>query len=137
MRILVDTNICLDILQKRTNLFESSKSALLLASEKNFKLYITTATVMDIMYITRKFFESSSQQKKIIQQFISSFKLLKISKQNICKAFTGPTKDFEDAVQINCAKSNLLNLILTRNITDFIKSPVKALTPENFLEMYE
>ena len=48
MRILIDTNICLDILQNRPGLYDSSKNALLLASDKKCKMFITTATVMDI-----------------------------------------------------------------------------------------
>ena len=33
MRILVDTNICLDILQKRSDFYDTSKNALFLASK--------------------------------------------------------------------------------------------------------
>lgn len=72
MKILIDTNICLDILQKRPEFYENSKKALLYASEKNYKLYVTSATVMDIMYITRKFFEDSDEQKSVVKDFVNS-----------------------------------------------------------------
>lgn len=39
MRILVDTNICLDILQKRPEFYDNSKTALFLAS-KLYKLIV-------------------------------------------------------------------------------------------------
>ncbi len=133
MRILVDTNICLDILQKRPGLFQSSRDALILASNKGYKLYITTATVMDIMYITRKAFSDNVQQRLTVEGFISAFKLLKVTKKDIKYAFSGVMKDFEDAVQANCAKAHGINLIITRNIKDFINSPVKAITPEDFI----
>ena len=136
MRILIDTNICLDILQNRPELCASSKNALLLASDKGCKMFITTATVMDIMYITRKSFQSNSEQKKVVQNFISAFRLLKISKQNITFGFLGIMKDFEDAVQAGCAKMNLMNLIITRNVKDFINSPIEAVTPEDFIKHY-
>ena len=83
MKVLIDTNICLDILQNRPGLYNSSKDALLLASDKNLKMFLTTTTVMDIMYITRKSFNNNSDQKNAVQNFISEFKLLKISKRNI------------------------------------------------------
>lgn len=136
MRILVDTNICLDILQKRPGLFQSSRDALILASNKGYKLYITTATVMDIMYITRKSFSDNVQQRIIVEGFISAFKLLKISNKDIKYAFSGVMKDFEDAVQAKCAKSNGINLIITRNIKDFVNSPVTAITPEDFIKQF-
>ena len=136
MRILVDTNICLDILQKRPGLFQSSRDALILASNKGYKLYITTATVMDIMYITRKSFSDNVQQRVTVEGFISVFKLLKVSKADIKYAFSGVMKDFEDAVQSKCAKNHGIKLIITRNIKDFVNSPVKAVTPEDFLNIY-
>lgn len=136
MRILIDTNICLDILQNRPELCASSKNALLLASDKGYKMFITTATVMDIMYITRKSFQSNSEQKTVVQNFISAFRLLKISKKNITFGFLGIMKDFEDAVQAGCAKMHLMNLIITRNVKDFINSPIEAVTPEDFIKHY-
>ena len=136
MRILIDTNICLDILQNRPELCDSSKDALLLASNKKYKMFITTATVMDIMYITRKSFQNNSDQKKAVQNFISAFKLLKISKKNIEFGFSGIMKDFEDAVQAGCANTHFINLIITRNIKDYINSPIKAVTPEDFVNNY-
>ena len=135
MRILVDTNICLDILQKRPGLFQSSRDALIFASNKGYKLYITTATVMDIMYITRKSFSDNVQQRVTVEEFISVFKLLKVSKADIKYAFSGVMKDFEDAVQSKCAKNHGIKLIITRNIKDFVNSPVKAMTPEDFLNI--
>ena len=136
MRILIDTNICLDILQKRPDFYENSKKALLHASEKNYKLYLTSVSVMDIMYITRKFFENSDEQKSVVKDFISAFRFLKITRKDIAFGFLGLVKDFEDAVQASCAKRKCINLIITRNVKDFINSPVTAVSPEEFLRDY-
>ena len=42
-------------------------------------------------------------------------------------------KDFEDAVQADRSKAHFMNLILTRNVKDFVNSPVKALSPKDFI----
>ena len=136
MRILVDTNICLDILQKRPEFYDSSKNALLYASEKNHKLYLTSVSIMDIMYITIKFFNTADEQKFVVKNFVSAFRFLKINIKNVNFGFSGLIKDFEDAVQASCAKNHLINLIITRNVKDFINSPVKVITPEEFLKNY-
>ena len=136
MKILIDTNICLDILQKRPEFYEVSKKALLYASEKNYKLYLTSVTVMDIMYITRKSFENSDKQKTVVKDFVSAFRFLKVSRKNVDFGFLGIVKDFEDAVQSACAKKHFINLIITRNVKDFVNSPVKAVSPEEFLRDY-
>lgn len=91
---------------------------------------------MDIMYITRKYFQDNTVQKSVVQNFISVFHLLKVSKRNIKYAFLGDMKDFEDAVQAECSKSHFVNLIITRNIKDFVNSPVKALSPEDFIKRF-
>ena len=83
-----------------------------------------------------KSFQSNSEQKKVVQNFISAFRLLKISKKNITFGFLGIMKDFEDAVQAGCAKMHLMNLIITRNVKDFINSPIEAITPEDFIKHY-
>ena len=75
MRILVDTNICLDILQNRPGLCSSSTDALVLASSKKYKMFVTTATVLDIMYITRKSFQNNNNQKITVQKFLSSCRM--------------------------------------------------------------
>ena len=42
--------------------------------------------------------------------------------------------DFEDAVQAFCAKNAGAKIIITRNIQDYRLSPVKAVTPKEFLD---
>ncbi len=42
--------------------------------------------------------------------------------------------DFEDAVQAFCAKTAGAKIIITRNIQDYRLSPVKAVTPKEFLD---
>jgi hypothetical protein len=41
--------------------------------------------------------------------------------------------DFEDAVVAATTESSECTSIITRNVTDFIKSPIPAMTPEEFL----
>lgn len=44
--------------------------------------------------------------------------------------------DFEDCLQDECAKAVKADYIITRNKTDFSFSDTKAVTPEEFLEVY-
>lgn len=45
-------------------------------------------------------------------------------------------KDFEDALQAISAEACSADLIITRNVKDFEKSRVKAVTPKEFLEVH-
>lgn len=132
MKVLIDTNVCLDIIQNRHLFYATSKNAITNAV-MNHKAYITTATVMDIMYITRKFFSDSKLQRASILNFISNFHILKVTQKDLNVSFLSSMSDFEDAVQANCARRNHIKLIVTRNVKDFAVSPVKAVLPEDFL----
>ena len=44
-------------------------------------------------------------------------------------------KDFEDCLQDKCAKSVGAKYIITRNVIDFNDSEVRAISPEEFLEI--
>lgn len=43
--------------------------------------------------------------------------------------------DFEDCLQDECAKEISADFIITRNLDDFQNSQIKAITPQNFLEI--
>lgn len=44
-----------------------------------------------------------------------------------------PMADFEDALQVAAAQACEAKYIITRNVRDFGKSPIVAVTPEKFL----
>ena len=46
-------------------------------------------------------------------------------------------RDFEDCLQDKCAQAVHANYIITRNVADFVHSSVKAVTPEEFLTLYD
>lgn len=133
MKILIDTNVILDILGNRVGFYEDSFCALRVVYE-NYTPCVSTTTITDIIYLSKKLFESSKEQKKKLSEFFSDFKILSVTKAEIKKAFDSQMNDFEDAVQAFCAEKAGAKLIITRNTKDYALSPVKAITPSNFLK---
>ena len=58
MRILIDTNIVLDIIQKREPFFADSYQALRKAIEADAECLISASAATDIFYMLRKAFQS-------------------------------------------------------------------------------
>lgn len=45
--------------------------------------------------------------------------------------------DFEDCLQVQCAKKIKADYIITRNVSDYVCSNVQAVTPKEFAEKME
>ena len=63
MRILIDTNVILDILQKREPFFADSYRALRKAIESDVECLISATAATDIFYMLRKAFGSAKQAR--------------------------------------------------------------------------
>lgn len=67
MRLLLDTNVAIDILTNRQPFCENSISCYKKAILRGDKVFISTVSVADIMYITRNKFSDKTNQLKLFQ----------------------------------------------------------------------
>ena len=63
MRILIDTNVILDIVQKREPFFADSYQALRKAIEADAECLISASAATEIFYMLRKAFQSAQRQR--------------------------------------------------------------------------
>ena len=136
MRILIDTNITIDILTNRQPFCADSIACYKKALLHGDKIYISTVSVADVMYITKKDFSDKSNQLQTVLNFINTLKIAKVTEKDLRFGFSGIMPDFEDALQSYCAKRHHIDYIITRNVKDFKLSTVKAIEPANFLSLY-
>lgn len=131
-RLLLDTNIILDIALKREPHFELSSKIFELIDKKRIIGYITASTVTDIYYISKK-----EKGNEIAIEFISNLieivDVIGVDKSIIIKALKSNLKDFEDAVQVSAAENYEIEIIVTRNKSDFLNSGVVILTPQELI----
>jgi predicted nucleic acid-binding protein len=132
-RLLLDTNIILDIALKREPHFELSSKIFELIDKKRIIGYITASTVTDIYYISRK-----EKGNEIAIEFISNLieiiDVIGVDKSTIIKALKSKLKDFEDAVQVSAAEYYEIEIIVTRNKSDFLNSGLEILTPKELID---
>lgn len=132
-RLLLDTNIILDIALKREPHFELSSKIFELIDKKCIIVYITASTVTDIYYISRK-----EKGNEIAIEFISNLieivDVIGVDKSTIVKALKSNLKDFEDAVQVSAAENYEIEIIVTRNKSDFLNSGLEILTPKELID---
>lgn len=133
MRILVDTNVVLDILQKREPFFADSYRALCKAIEEDVECLISASAVTDIFYVLRKAHGSAQQAKEQIERLAQLVSFADVRGTDIHAALMRAMPDFEDAVVDAVAERYGASYILTRNIKDFVGSTVPAIPPADFL----
>ena len=133
MRVLIDTNVILDILQKREPFFTDSYQALRRALENDAECLISASAATDIFYVLRKSLGSAQQAKEHIDQLAQVVSFADVQGMDIHTALMRAMPDFEDAVVDAVAERSGASYILTRNIKDFTGSVVPAILPADFL----
>ena len=133
MKVLIDTNIVLDVLCNRQGLMEASRKVMQLCEVGKINGALCTLSLVNISYIARKQL-NRDQIKEIVRQMGLIFHVEDLKQQNLQRAVDSDMKDFEDAVQAECARRIKAQYIVTRNIKDFTESPVPAIKPEELLE---
>ena len=137
MKILVDTNVILDVLLQREGQVEFSRNFIKLCKTKRHQIYITSMQIRDIEYIAHKYFHNKQDAQNLINTTYSLVtKLLPLSADSAINSIFSDYTDFEDQLLIEAAEEFLLDCIVTDNIKDFAKNEgsMPLFTPKTFIE---
>jgi predicted nucleic acid-binding protein len=133
MTVLFDTNVLIDISDHREPFYEKSLAAFTLAV--NGVITGLVGAITDIYYIIRKSRQSKEQALQSVIMIANILNLADTTGAAIKTALASDFPDFEDAVLSATAGREKADYIITRNSNDFTNSPVKALSPEEFVEI--
>ena len=133
MKLLIDTNVILDVLCNRPEFVEDASKIFKLCEIKKVEGYISALSVPNIVYIMRKELDSA-KINEILETFSLIFTIVDLKAEDIKKAANLDFKDYEDALQSICAKRIKANYIVTRNINVYSNSPITAIKPSELLE---
>lgn len=132
MKLLIDANILLDVLQKREPHFHNSSLIWKLCETDSVEGYVSSLTFANLIYVMRKELDPNKIEN-VLQQLKLIFQLTDLSVTDITKAANLKWDDFEDAIQSVIAERIHADYIITRNVRDFNKSRITAFTPEEYL----
>lgn len=133
MKVLIDTNIILDVLCKRPAFYEDSAKIFKLCEVKKISGVISALSIPNIMYILRKELDAD-KTREILDSLMLIFSVADLKADDLKKAADMRLKDYEDAIQSACATRIKANYIVTRNIKDFSESKVTAIKPAELLD---
>lgn len=136
MKILIDTNIILDLIQSREPFSENASKIINSCVKKENEGYISVHSLSDIFFILRKD-KTVEERKALILNLCSFFTVIPEDKNfytAVCQ--NNNWNDLEDGLQMKCADFEKLDYIVTRDAgKGFNDSPVKVISAEDFLNV--
>jgi predicted nucleic acid-binding protein len=136
IKALIDTNVILDIALNREPFFEYSSKIFDKIDDQILEGFITASSITDIYYIASKQ-KDKFQARKFLISLIQILEVVGVDKDIVIQALESEMSDFEDAIQVFSAKSNSIDLVITRNVADFASSGMKVFTPQEFIQKFD
>ena len=132
MRILIDTNVMLDVLLNRDPWVAQSSAVWQANDEEQIVGYIMACAIADIFYIARRL-TTLETARAAVRISLEAFEVCAVDMQILEQAEALPGSDFEDNLQIACANLAGLDAIVTRDKSGFQAAATPVLTPAELL----
>jgi len=132
MKVMFDLNIVLDVVQRREPHYRLSAAALSAVVPGDPQGVFPCHGVTTVHYLVSHYADNS-RANELVDWLSSRFEIGTAGRQEFIRARGLPLADFEDAVVCAVAEACGCDGIVTRNLGDFAGSPVRALSPEEFL----
>ena len=136
-KMLLDTNIILDMALGRQPFFEKAQKLVLQASELEVPLFVTATTITDIYYIIRKA-KGRDEALGFVIQLLDFVQVASVDRKVLEMALAlQDLRDFEDAIQASTAILHDIDVLVTRNSDDFSGAPLPILSPEEAISFLQ
>ncbi len=124
MRLLLDTNVLLDVVLNRAGK-PASEAVLDLCESGVFQGMVAWQTLPTVSYSYRRG-HTNQETWDMLKDMLVFVEVPTVGKADVLKAWSYAISDFEDALQVACAEAEGVAVIVTRNVADFANSPISA-----------
>lgn len=135
MRILIDTNVVLDLLLGREPFARETAAIFAMVERSEIEGLLCATTLTTVDYLLGRS-SSEDEARSAIRRLLSLFEIASVNRLVLEAALESPMRDFEDAVLAGSASHASAERGVTRNTADFKESPVVAVDPAEFLAQF-
>ncbi len=128
MRVLVDTDILLDVALDRQPHVEASARLLDALEVRPGAGYVAWHSLANFFYMVAPT-RSRADARRFLEELLGFLEVAPTTTEGARQAARMPMPDFEDALQVAAALACGAGVIATRNLRDFRRSPVPAADP--------
>ena len=132
MKVAIDLNVVLDVVQNRQPHYQDSADVLSRARTREFSAVLPGHTVTTLYYVLAKA-AGKSKADQTVDWLLAHFDIGAADKAIFRRARQLSLSDFEDAVVASVAEAEHCDYLVTRNVPDFTGAPVPAISPADFL----
>ena len=138
MKVIIDTNIIIDVLQQRQPWNVYGNKIFLAAACKQIDACITAKESADIYFFAKKQLKgqenADSKAREIMSKLFSLFEVIDTLGKDCHSAIAIDNGDYEDAIMLASARRSGIGCIITRNTEHFKTGKMKIMTPKEFAE---
>lgn len=134
MKIFVDANILVSVLNKEYPSFSFTSKVLSLADRPPFEIYTSPICLAIAFYFAQKKCGAAKAKEKMAV-ICQKIKTAVVSEEAVHQALANKKiKDFEDGLEYYAALAQDCSAIITFDKNDFYFSEIELFLPEDFLE---
>ena len=136
MKIFLDANILVSVLNKEYPSFTYTSMIISLADKTKFTLYTSPVCLAIAFYFAEKKYKSVSAKKRI-EILCEHINIAGVTRNTVLQSLQNrAVNDFEDGLEYYSAIENKCECIITEDINDFYFSKIEVISSENFFEKY-
>ena len=136
MRLFLDANILVSVLNKEYPLFSYSARILSLGNNNRFKIYTSPVCLAIAFYFAEKKHGTQSAKQKI-SLLAGNIMITDVGKETVLSSLANKkVNDFEDGIEYYSAQKSKCEVIITEDVADFYFSEIEVLNTKNFIEKY-
>lgn len=132
MNLLLDTNIIIDYMGKKSPYYETAKQIVASGYFEEATLWMAAQSALDTFYVLSRYVDPIRLQKALIDLF-KVVHVVALTSEDLVKAAKLEWHDMEDClIQLSAMKCNA-DAIISRDAKGFSRSAVTCVTPESWL----
>lgn len=133
--MLLDADVLLDVALNRVPFVEASVAVCDRCQEIPGSTILAWHTFSNVYYLLRAA-QNDQKARRFLADILQFSEVATAGTLAVRQALALPMSDFEDALQVTAAVAADVQLIITRNMSDYRRSPLPAMTPSAFLRRY-
>jgi predicted nucleic acid-binding protein len=136
MKVFIDANILVSVLNKEYPLFTYSARILSLSGNNNFEIYTSPVCLAIAFYFAEKKYKTRMAKQKL-GILCDHIRIAEVSTSSVKKSLNNQRiNDFEDGLEYYAAIESRCSCIITEDADDFYFSEINVLNCHDFYMQY-